>query len=74
VSYKPTGKPPGRPRSDGKPAGSPSQVRRLEAVGVTEILDYSGGLCRECFPNGWAPKDAEHAWCEHGTYDHKVTD
>jgi len=70
-TYVPTGRPPGRPRNDSKPA-----VERLGIKDVTVVLRNTtadrahlpmSALCPDCFPEGWVEGCRQLA-CPHGTW------
>lgn len=82
-TYQPTGKPPGRPRKDGLPAGSVSvkaepepevktfsyKVMRspFDARPVRDPAD-SNEVCPQCFPDLVGSHPRNVISCKHGTY------
>lgn len=82
-TYTPTGKPPGRPRKDGLPAGSVKAEHGPETVsmdGAYKVMRSpfdarplreafeSGGICPQCFPALVGTHPRNVISCKHGTY------
>ncbi len=84
MPYKPTGRPPGRPRKN--PLPEPKPVRQVEPVkthppmGAIRVpaaglegteLKALGELCAECWPDGW-PDMVTGLGCPHGTWARRL--
>lgn len=73
--YVPTGRPPGRPRNDSKPAVERLGIQDVPAMlkSTTQDLRFMplAAICPDCFPDGWPTYvggGPESANCQHGTW------
>lgn len=77
TKYVPTGRPPGRPRNDSKPAverlGIQDVAAMLKQITVDRANRPMDAICPDCFPDGWdgitrqTPNTASTA-CQHGIW------
>lgn len=78
MPYKPTGKPPGRPR---KVIETPAVIEDRDELDGDEpqediaritVAPGLGGLCGHCYPDGW-PAGATGLGCLHGSWTRLAT-
>jgi len=71
-TYVPTGRPPGRPRNDSKPAverlGIQDVPARLKSTTQDPRFMPLVAICPDCFPNGWDQPGLRSVQCAHGTW------
>lgn len=79
MAYKPTGNPPGRPRSDGAPPQPKAKVAKPAEPrkGIGEVIPgqdrpfMEAPACPTCHPDGW-PAGWTGYGCEHGIWARRV--
>lgn len=76
MPYKPTGRPPGRPKAitPADPENAPEPYRRaVQRVSKAEgwLGPQPAHLCEDCYPDGW-PEGYTGLGCPHGIWTRRL--